>query len=448
VEIAAGFLQFSEQECANMKFPRRSVLSGASLLVGAAPLSAAAKSINIRDLQGEIDRAIGSSGVLQIPAGTYATAGLKITGPLRLEGTAGHTKLISLSGGPVLQISGAEGVGLNGITFTGRDVPHTEELASSAIVEADNAKGLTIENCQFKASPFNGLKLNACSGRIVGNRVEKLGDTGISAYDSKGLEISGNDITNIGNNGIQVWRGEPGEDGTQILNNRISHVRFDSGGNGQNGNAIVVFRAGNVIAAHNRLSDLAFTGIRFNATSNSQIIGNSISRSGEKAIYSEFSFQGTVIANNVVDDAAFGIAIANFDVGGRLAICTGNIIRNIRRGQTEGDKTAWGISCDADTVISNNIIEGVDDAGINLGWGKWCRNLVASGNIVRDCDRGIIFSTVEGAGKILVTGNMITGSKLAAIQGMNYFDASTEDLALSDQNHPAHITLSANVVTA
>jgi uncharacterized secreted repeat protein (TIGR03808 family) len=431
-----------------MKFPRRAVLSGASILAGLSPLAISAKSLKINDLQAEIDRATGGDGVLRLPAGTFATAGLKITQPIRIEGIPGRTKLISLGGGPILRIDDATDVSLSGIEFVGAKTPSTDALTQGALVLAFNTQNIRIENCKFEGSPFNGLKLVACSGRVVANQFLKLGLNAILAFDSRGLEISANDITDIGDNGIQVWRTEKGEDGTQILNNRISHVRFDSGGDGQNGNGIMVYRAGNVIVAHNRISDMAYTGVRFNSTSNSQIIGNSISRTGEKAIYSEFAFDGTVIANNIAEDVAFGISITNFDVGGRLAVCTGNIVRNVRRGKTATADVAWGISGDADTIISNNIVEGVDDTAINLGWGKLCRNLVCTGNMVRDCDRGIAFSTTDGAGKMFVTNNMVSGARIAAVQGMDGFSATTEDLSKEGTTAPARATINNNVVTS
>ena len=46
------------------------------------------------------------------------------------------------------------------------------------------------------------------------------------------------------------------------------------------------------------------------------------------AIYSEFGFEGAVIADNVVDGAGNGISVTNFNEGGRLASVRGNIVRN------------------------------------------------------------------------------------------------------------------------
>jgi uncharacterized secreted repeat protein (TIGR03808 family) len=431
-----------------MNVPRRSLLTAAAAVVASRPTFSAVKAISSNDLQALIDKAIEDGGVVRLPAGSIATAGLKIAGPVRLEGVPGKSKLISRDGSSVLLINDSQNVSLSGIHFVGAVTASTEELVQSALVMATSCKNIRVENCTFEASPFSGLKLDACSGKVTGNQFLKLGLTAISAFNSRGLEISGNDITDIGDNGIQVWRSKKDEDGTQILNNRISHVRFDSGGDGQNGNGVMVYQAGNVIAANNRISDMAYTGIRFNSTSNSQIIGNSISRTGEKAIYSEFAFDGTVVANNNVDDVAFGISITNFDVGGRLAVCTGNIVRNVRRGKTATADVAWGISGDADTIISSNVVEGVDDAGINLGWSDLCRNLVCTGNMVRDCGRGIAFSTSKGAGKMLIANNLISGASIASIQGMDGFNPTTEDLARDGQTPPANATINNNLVTS
>ena len=88
-----------------------------------------------------------------------------------------------------------------------------------------------------------------------------------------------------------------------VTDNRIEDIRADAGGDGPYGNAISVFRAGNVIVRGNRIDKCAFSAIRGNSASNIQIAGNICTRLGEVAIYSEFSFEGAVIANNTVDGA-------------------------------------------------------------------------------------------------------------------------------------------------
>ncbi|TGS88727.1 TIGR03808 family TAT-translocated repetitive protein, partial [bacterium M00.F.Ca.ET.177.01.1.1] len=103
---------------------------------------------------------------------------------------------------------------------------------------------------------------------------------------------------------ILVHRWQAAEDGTIVSGNRVQRIGARSGGTGQNGNGINAFRAGNVIISGNVVSDCAFTAIRANSASNLQITGNSCSRSGETGIYSEFSFEGAILSNNLVDGAA------------------------------------------------------------------------------------------------------------------------------------------------
>ena len=110
-----------------------------------------------------------------------------------------------------------------------------------------------------------------------------------------------------GNGGILVHRSNKGDDGTLVIDNRIEDIANTRGGSGEYGNAINVFRAANVIVRGNHISRAAFSAVRGNAASNIQIVGNTATELGEVAIYSEFGFEGAVIANNIVDGAALGI---------------------------------------------------------------------------------------------------------------------------------------------
>jgi uncharacterized secreted repeat protein (TIGR03808 family) len=430
-----------------MNVARRSILSAAALLAGGVPKFTSAKAIKINNLQGEIDKAIQDGSVLRLAAGTYATTGLRIDKPVQIEGVAGATIIQCTDAGPALVVANAETVSISGLTFTSKSVSNSDTNSGLALVTVSDVSRIIFENCAFLNSGLSGLRLERSGGRVVGNSFSQLGDTGVIAEDSRGLEISGNDVSNIGNSGILVLRSEAGEDGTQILNNRVSHIKANAGGNGPYGNGINVFRAGNVITSNNRISDCAFSAIRYNSASNCQILGNSISRAGETALYVEFAYQGAVVANNILDDVAFGITIANYDQGGRLAVVSGNLVRNAKQGTTVNAGPGHGIHADADTVVSNNVLENIESYAINLGWGKYCRNLTAQGNIIRNCQRGISFSTSEGAGKVLIVGNMIEGASLAAIQGMDYMESTTPDLSVAGAAAPANATINNNVVT-
>jgi putative cofactor-binding repeat protein len=63
------------------------------------------------------------------------------------------------------------------------------------------------------------------------------------------------------------------------------------------------------------------------------------------ALYAEFGFEGALIASNLVDTAATGISVTNFNEGGRLAVVQGNLIRHLfRREQEPEDKRGHGIT--------------------------------------------------------------------------------------------------------
>ena len=132
------------------------------------------------------------------------------------------------------------------------------------------------------------------------------------------------------------------------------------------------------------------------------IEGDSISNAREVAHYAEFAFEGAVIANNSVDLAAIGIAVTNFNDGGRLAVVQGNIIRNLlpRRppGTDPGDAAGVGISVEADSAVSGNVIENAPTAGMMLGWGHYLRDVAVTGNVVRKADIGIAVSVAPGEG--------------------------------------------------
>ena len=292
-----------------MNFSRRSLLSAVTALT-TAPVLASTKPDRTQELQAAIDKAANRDGVLRLPAGKYQVSGLRITSPLQLEGVSGHTILVAAPGATTLTVQDTKRVDISGITFEGGD---------------------------------NGLMLVNSSGRICGNEFRAQEKTALHALNSKGLEISGNQVHDIGNNGIQVWTSDKAEDGTLVTNNRVDRIAAKDGGSGQNGNGINVYKAGNVVVSNNRVTDCAYSAIRNNSGSNCQITGNSISRTLEVAIYVEFAFEGAVVSNNMIDDVAFGISITNFNEGGRLAICSNNLVRNVHGGMAQGVTLGGGI---------------------------------------------------------------------------------------------------------
>ncbi len=352
-----------------------------------------------RALQRAIDEAARAQVPLALPPGVYRTGMLRLQSGTQLVGVRGATRLIFNGGASMLQGEGAGSVGLTNITLDGSGIPLPTRRG---LVHCVGGRDIRIIDCEITGSGGNGIWFENVSGDVSGNIISKIAVTGITSFDAQGLLVSRNTILGTNDNGIEILRTAIGDDGTLVLDNRIEDIKAGPGGSGQYGNAINAFRAGNVIVRGNRIRNCDYSAVRGNSASNIQISGNSVSDVREVALYSEFSFEGAVIANNTVDGAALGVSVCNFNEGGRIAVVQGNIIRNLlpKRpiGTAPDDDAGIGIYVEADTSVTGNVIENAPAFGIIAGWGKYLRDVVISGNVIRNSFVGIGVSVVPGAG--------------------------------------------------
>ncbi|TPK22315.1 TIGR03808 family TAT-translocated repetitive protein [Mesorhizobium sp. B2-5-9] len=383
-----------------------------------------------------------------LPPGTYVVSNLSLPGRVRLSGVPGATRIVYGGDGHLFMAEHADHIELSGLVFDGANRSMGDY--AQGLLDLRRVAHLVVDNCQITGSGKNGLALEHATGRIERSDISGAADAGIYSVEAAGLAISGNTVSDCANGGILVHRWQAAEDSTTVTGNRVERIGARSGGTGQNGNGINAFRAGNVVISGNVVSDCAFSAIRANSSSNLQISGNTCSRSGETAVYSEFSFEGAVISNNIVDGAANGISIVNFNEGGRMGICSGNIVRNL---STSGPYTAdppgfgVGIAVEADTVASNNVIENAPLYGMSIGWGPYLRNVVATGNIIRKAGTGIVVSVVEGAGTAVISDNVIDGASNGAVVGQRWAEPVTSDLTQTSSSGYAHLTVERNRVS-
>ena len=425
--------------------PATAAVSGGMLTASSFGVVANAARDQSDALQRAINEASARGGYLLLEPGLYIASDLRITSPLNLVGVPGQSRIVQGGVGPVIVAEGASGVRLEGLVIDGRLRALT--ASSSGLVEVTRVRDFIITDCLIANSSGNGISLTGSSGTITATTLEACGNAGISALDSRGLRIDGNLVTGMGDNGILVWQSVKQQDGSIITGNRIEKISARSGGEGQNGNGVNIYRAGSVMVSGNQISDCAFTAVRNNSGSDVQIIGNNCTRLGEVAIYSEFSVEGSIIANNMIDDVADGISITNFNEGGRLAVCQGNLVRNLKLRDHPVDKRGVGIGAEADSVIIGNVIENAPTAGIWLGWGKYFRDVSATGNVIRNCAIGISVSVAAGAQNGLISSNLISGAKRGAIVGMDHDKPATRDLAVAGVQAPASLSVSGNVVS-
>ena len=400
-----------------------------------------------RALQRAIDEAARAQVPLALPPGVYRTGMLRLSSGTQLVGVRGATKLVFTGGASMFLGEGANSLGLTNITLDGSSIPLPTRRG---LVHCLGGRDIRIIDCEIAGSGGNGIWLENVSGDISGNILTSIATTAIVSFDAQGLMVSRNTILGTNDNGIEILRTAIGDDGTIVVDNRIEDIKAGPGGSGQYGNAINAFRAGNVIVRGNRIKNCDYSAVRGNSASNIQITGNSVSNVREVALYSEFSFEGAVIANNTVDGAALGVSVCNFNEGGRIAVVQGNIIRNLlpKRpiGTAPDDDAGIGIYVEADSSVTGNVIENAPSFGIIAGWGKYLRDVAITGNVIRNAFVGIGVSVAPGTGTALVNNNMISGAPRGAVVGLDHARPVTPDLSADGAQRFAQVVVGTNAV--
>ena len=400
-----------------------------------------------RALQKAIDAAANAQVPLALPPGTYRTGPLRLPNGAQLVGVRGASILKFTGGSSLLGSEGASGLAITNLTLDGGAIKLEDRRG---LLHFLSGLDIRIQDCDIVGSGGNGIWLENIAGEISGNTIRKTMNTAVTSFDALGLLVAHNTIQDTSDNGIEILRNAPGHDGSIVVNNRIEDIKDGPGGSGQYGNAINAVRANNVIISGNRIRNCDFTGVRGNSASNIQILGNSVSNVQEVALYSEFAFEGAVMANNTVAVCATGVSVCNFNEGGRIATVHGNIIRNMLPRRTVGTAPAAdagiGIVIEADAAVTGNVIENAPMFGILAGWGRYLRDVSITGNVVRNAAIGIGVSAVPDAGTALVGNNLISGSSRAAIAGLDHAKVITEDLGAQGASRLAQIVLGVNAI--
>jgi uncharacterized secreted repeat protein (TIGR03808 family) len=392
-------------------------------------------------LQSAIDQTAGAHVALVLGPGEYRTGELKLPTGTQIMGVRGATRLIFEGGDGLIFARGADHVTLSGLILDGKGKPLGDDRG---LLQLSWGGDVRIIDCEIIDSGRHGIVLEDIEGLVSGTTITAIADTGIVSRNARGLSIQNNVVRNAGNGGILVARTTKGDDGTQVLDNRIEDISVA----GKSGNAIYVVNAENVTVRGNRINRVAISGVRGKAASNLQAISNLINNVGDVAIYSEFGFEGAVIANNTINGAALGIAVANFSEGGRLAVVQGNLIRNLKSTRPNGTSkesagAGVGISVEADAAVTGNVIENAPDTGIKLGWGQYLRDVTVTGNVVRSVGFGITASVTTGAGQAVIAGNLVAEASRGSIVGMDFAEALPDDLSVQTTRY-AHLTIRGN----
>lgn len=425
-----------------MRISRRSLLLGS---LAAASVGAQARAAEDRsaELQAIIDRSARTGAPLTFPAGTFRAHGLVLHSGAQINAKPGATRIVFGGGGALFTARGASGVSLSGLALDGGG----HSLAGEAgLIHVTDTQRLLVSGCTVTNANGNAFSLRKCTGIVGDNTITDAAENALFCLDSK-LLVRGNAIARSGNGGVRIWRSEKQSDGSVVENNTIEDTQARGGGDGQNGNAINVFRAAGVTVRGNTIRNAAFTAVRGNAASQIRIAGNKCYALGEVAIYSEFEFEDAIIEDNLIDVAAVGIAVTNMDRGGHGAVVRNNTIRNMvnKRPQGGPDSHGVGIGVEADTQVTGNTVENAPVMGIEVGSGKYLRNVTVSRNVLRNTGIGIGVTVVEGAGQATITDNEIADARNGAVVGMRWDKAATGDLTRSGESF-THLRIAGNRV--
>jgi uncharacterized secreted repeat protein (TIGR03808 family) len=427
---------------------RRALLQGIALGAGASliPLRAfAQEAAETKNLQENLDQTTAKGRPFILPAKTLLTGPLTVPDGAHIVGRPGKSVLAFATAASGLIIRNAERVTLQSVILDGLGA---SLAADRGLITASDVRDLRLDDCTIRNMGGDGLRLERCGGRIERCAISGAQRAALFSLDATGLTIADNTVTDCADNGILVWRSAKGDDGSIIEGNRISGIGARSGGTGQYGNGINLFRAGGVIVAGNQIRQCRFSAIRNNGGSNIAITGNICAGFEESAIWHEFDFDGGTVNGNVVDGAMIGILVVNLGShNGRLAAVTGNIIRNCRRKAHIGDGEIGGgigIKAEGEISITGNVIDAADHAGIEIGWGEFLRGAVVANNAISGPNIGIAVSVADGAGEAVISANAISGARLA-IAGTKWHEIATGDLLAGSAAYP-RLMISGNLV--
>lgn len=399
-----------------------------------------------RALARALDRSAQEGRPLALGPGLYRAAGVMFPDGASIVGVPETTRIELSGAGPLFVSRGAKRLSLRGVVLDGSNIPGG---AQSGVLELLDVEQILLDEVALVDAGGTALVMVRSGGIVRNCRIENARHAALFSMDGRGVTVTDNQIRGCRNNGVVIRRTAKGDDGSMVSRNRIEDTGALDGGLGWNGNAVNVSKAGGVIVSDNAIRRSAFTAVRAHETSDVMISDNLCLDSGETGLYVEFGFSGAVVSGNIVDGAANGISVANFNEGGRLATVVGNVVRNCfrrKRLDQPGEGYGQGIGVEADIAVTGNVVENAASFGITAGWGPYLRDVTISGNVVRSCEVGIGVSVVEGVGPATIVGNTVTGSRKGGVVGYRWADAATPDLAIGGAGGLPGLTVAQNTV--
>jgi uncharacterized secreted repeat protein (TIGR03808 family) len=390
---------------------------------------------------GSFPTLVGNAQAANLPLfllpGTYPSSQIDVASgnPLTIGGVLGQVTIQLSGSAPYLfNVNGVNNVVIENIVFDGNNIALTDTSATAGLIkfQGSGINKFLIQDCVIYNTTQAAIScFSNCSGEILRNTIYNC-DRGVFCQDA-GVNIERNNVGYCNNNGIMLWTSKQVGNTSIIINNYIHNISSSAGGTGQYGNGINIYRATGVRVADNNIYNCAYSAIRINAGGDSVVSGNYCATSGETAIWFEAPGSGTsltggICANNIIESAGAGIAVANSglysDGVSRRVTLIGNQISGITSVYipNEGKNTdGCGITIEGSVNAIGNIIDTASNGGIIVGTNDAANDLVVSGNLIKGTPLGIGYSANASAAGLLISNNEVSGyAKVSSPTGSGY----------------------------
>ena len=191
-------------------------------------------------LQRAIDRTAGARLPLSSRPASIAHAGWCCRRARSSSACRGATRLVATDHAPLIVARDADHISLSGIIFDGSGKTLPEK---AGLVHLANGRGVAIRDCEMLGAGRNGIVLEGVEGEVTGTTITGAPAPRSSRSMRAGCRSRATRSAARSTTAFRCGARRRGDDGTQVIDNRIEDIGAQNGGSGQNGNAINVFRA-------------------------------------------------------------------------------------------------------------------------------------------------------------------------------------------------------------
>ena len=371
----------------------------------------------VADLQTLINNARTANLPLYLKPGAYTTNKIDVLSSngggnsLSIYAT-GSGVIVSLNASqPYLLSANAINCKFEGIDFYGSGVTLTDlSLQFAAIIRFSGDMSYDFKRCSVYGSPQSGIYAwGGATGRVRECKFYSL-SYAIATMDCN-VFVEDNSFVSCANGGVYIWTSSA-HSIVALVNKNYFQYMHSTIGDGQNGNAVSIYRAGGVKITNNVIYQSDFSAIRINGGSNCEVTGNRIWSCPDSAIFIEapggdVQTIGNIVTANLIDASQRGIAAVNVamynDGMTRRTVIANNQITN---------STAVGMAVEGGCTVIGNMIE-TAPLGIQVGTNDATFDLDVTGNHVVNCSMGIGYSAHSAAAGMLISSNVIKGYRVS-----------------------------------